>query len=87
MTHHLMVKFKIVANYITSLLKVVLVKKKSNNKWSLWVHHSDLKKACPKDAYPLPNIDKMIDNSSGFKLPLFLDEYSKYNQILMDCFT
>lgn len=35
MTHHLMVKFKTVANYITSLLKVVLVKKKSNNKWSL----------------------------------------------------
>ncbi|GAU19534.1 hypothetical protein TSUD_303470 [Trifolium subterraneum] len=32
--------------------------------------------ACPKDAYPLPNIDKLVDNSSGFKLLSFMDAYS-----------
>ncbi|GAU34117.1 hypothetical protein TSUD_65960 [Trifolium subterraneum] len=39
--------------------------------------------ACPKDAYPLPNIDKLVDNSSGFKLLSFMDAYSGYNQIKM----
>ncbi|GAU25844.1 hypothetical protein TSUD_31080 [Trifolium subterraneum] len=38
--------------------------------------------ACPKDAYPLPNnnINKLVDNSSGFKLLSFMDVYSGYNQ-------
>ncbi|KEH15926.1 hypothetical protein MTR_0433s0050 [Medicago truncatula] len=40
--------------------------------------------ACPKDAYPLPNIDKLVDNSSGFKLLSFMDAYFGYNQIPMD---
>ncbi|GAU35417.1 hypothetical protein TSUD_375070 [Trifolium subterraneum] len=39
--------------------------------------------ACLKDAYPLPNIDKLVDNSSGFKLLSFMDAYSGYNQIKM----
>jgi len=29
------------------------------------VDYSDLNRVCPKDSYPLPNIDKLIDNSSG----------------------
>ncbi|GAU35488.1 hypothetical protein TSUD_384430 [Trifolium subterraneum] len=41
------------------------------------------RKAYPKDAYPLPNIDKLVDNSSGFKLLSFMDAYSGYNQIKM----
>ncbi|GAU46466.1 hypothetical protein TSUD_402330 [Trifolium subterraneum] len=40
-------------------------------------------RACPKDAYPLPCIDRLVDNSSGFKLLSFLDAYSGYNQIPM----
>ncbi|XP_058722915.1 uncharacterized protein LOC131594725 [Vicia villosa] len=40
-------------------------------------------KACPKDAYPLPNIDKLVNNSAGFKLLSFMDAYSGYNQIPM----
>ena len=38
-----------------------------------------LNKACPKDAYPLPSIDKLVDGASGFKLLSFLDTYSSYN--------
>ncbi|XP_074376923.1 uncharacterized protein LOC141718437 [Apium graveolens] len=35
----------------------VVVVKKSNGKWRMCVDYTDLNKACPKDHYPLPNID------------------------------
>jgi hypothetical protein len=70
------------AKYITWLSNVVLVKK-SNGKWRMCVDYTDLNMACPKDAYPLPNIDKLVDNSSGYKLLSFMDAYSGYNQIPM----
>ena len=44
---------------------------------------SDLNKACPKDSYPLPNIDALVDNASGCKMLSFLDAFSGYNQIKM----
>ncbi|GAU45958.1 hypothetical protein TSUD_301670 [Trifolium subterraneum] len=70
------------AQYTTWLSNVVLVKK-FNGKWRMCVDYTDLNRACPKDAYPLPNIDKLVDNSSGFKLLSFMDAYSGYNQIKM----
>ncbi|CAJ2666715.1 unnamed protein product [Trifolium pratense] len=45
--------------------------------------YTDLNRACPKDSYPLPCIDRLVDNSSGFKLLSFMDAYSGYNQIPM----
>ena len=47
------------------------------------VDYTDLNRACPKDAYHLPNFDKLVDNSSGYKLLSFMDAYSGYNQIPM----
>jgi len=47
------------------------------------VDYTDLNRACPKDAYPLPNIDKLIDNSSDYKRLSFMDANSGYNQIPM----
>ena len=47
------------------------------------VDYTDLNRASPKDAYPLPNIDKLVDNSSGYKIFSFLDAYCGYNQIPM----
>ena len=35
------------------LANVVMVKK-ANGKWRMCVDFTDLKKACPKDSYPLP---------------------------------
>ncbi|GAU10324.1 hypothetical protein TSUD_417530, partial [Trifolium subterraneum] len=58
------------AKYTTWLSNVVLVKK-SNGKWRMCVDYTDLNRACPKDAYPLPCIDRLVDNSSGFKLLSF----------------
>ena len=70
------------AKYTTWLSNIVLVKK-SNGKWRMCVDYTDLNRACPKDAYPLPNIDMLVDNSAGFKLLSFMDAYSGYNQIPM----
>lgn len=38
------------------LANVVLVKK-PNGSWRMCVDYSNLNEACPKDSYPLPNID------------------------------
>jgi hypothetical protein len=42
-----------------------------------------LNKSCPKDPYPLPSIDRLIDGASGYKMLSFMDAYSGYNQIKM----
>jgi len=44
---------------------------------------TDLNKACPKDAYPLPSIDWLVDGASRHNFLSFLDAYSGYNQIPM----
>lgn len=48
------------------------------------VDFMNLNKACPKDSFPLPRIDQLIDTTAGFGLLSFLDTYSGYNQICMD---
>ena len=47
------------------------------------VDFTDLNKACPKDSYPLPSIDVLVDSASGCKMLSFLDAFSGYNQIKM----
>ncbi|CAJ2673127.1 unnamed protein product [Trifolium pratense] len=79
---HLEANFISEARYTTWLSNVVLVKK-SNGKWRMCCDYTDLNRACPKDSYPLPCIDRLVDNSSGFKLLSFMDAYSGYNQIPM----
>jgi len=64
------------------LANVVLVKK-ANGKWRMCVDFTDLNKACPKDSYPLPSIDALVDSASGNKVLSFLDAFSGYNQIKM----
>ena len=48
------------------------------------VDFTDLNKACPKDSYPLPRIDQVVDSIVGHKLLSFMDAFSGYNQIKMD---
>ena len=50
------------------LANIVLVRK-SNNKWRLCVDFTDFNKACPKDCYPLPRIDLLVDVQDIF--PVF----------------
>jgi len=68
--------------YPELLANVVLVKK-ANGKWRMCVNFTDLNKAFPKDSYPLPNIDALVDSASGCRLLTFLDAFSGYNQIMM----
>jgi len=70
------------AHYTTWLSNVVLVKK-SNGKWRMCVDYTDLNKACPRDTYPLPNINRLDDVVVSNKVLNFFDAYSGYNQILM----
>jgi len=60
------------------LTNMVLVKK-ANEKWRMCVDFTDLNKACPKDSYPLPSIDALVDSASGCRLLNFLNAFSGYN--------
>nr|KYP76697.1 Transposon Ty3-I Gag-Pol polyprotein [Cajanus cajan] len=68
--------------YSTWLANVVMLKK-ANGKWQMCTDSTDLNKACPKDAYPLPHIDTLVDRAAGHQRLSFLDAYSGYNQIPM----
>ncbi|RDX82530.1 hypothetical protein CR513_36660, partial [Mucuna pruriens] len=68
--------------YPTWLANVVMVRK-ANGKWRMCTDYTDLNKACPKDPYPLPSIDRLVDNVAGFTFLSFMDAYSGYNQIRM----
>ena len=53
--------------------------KKSNGKWRMCVDFIDLNKACPKDSFPLPRIDQLVDSTTRHKLLSFMDAFSGYN--------
>jgi hypothetical protein len=61
----------------------VLVKKE-NGKRRMCVDFTDLNKACPKDSFPLPWMDILVDSTSGQELLSFMDAFSGYNQIHMN---
>ncbi|XP_065049759.1 uncharacterized protein LOC135679706 [Musa acuminata AAA Group] len=42
-----------------------------------------LNHACPKDCYPLPRIDQLVDATAGHARLSFMDAFSGYNQIRM----
>ena len=65
------------------LANVVLVKK-ANGKWRLCIDFTDINKACPKDNFPLPRIDLIVDATAGHELLSFMEAFSGYNQINMD---
>ncbi|XP_030963996.1 uncharacterized protein LOC115985174 [Quercus lobata] len=70
--------------YYPDWLANVVMVKKANGKWRMCVDFTDLNKACPKDSYPLPRIDQLVDSTAGHKLLSFMDAFSGYNQIRMD---
>ena len=68
--------------YPNWLINIVLVKK-ANGKWRIYVDFTDLNKACSKDSFPLLRIDQLVDSTAGHKLLTFMDAFSGYNQIKM----
>jgi len=47
------------------------------------IDYTNLNKACPKDAYPLSNIDRLVDETADNRILSSLDAFSGYNQIPM----
>jgi hypothetical protein len=47
------------------------------------IDFTNLNKACPKDEFPLPRIDSLVDAAASSELMSLLDCYSGYHQICM----
>ena len=58
----------------------MLVKKK-NGKWHVCVDFTDLNKICPKDPFPIPRINQLVDATGGHPWMSFLDAFQGYHQI------
>ena len=64
------------------LANTVVVKKKSG-KWRVCVDFTDQNKACPKDPFPMPRIDRLVDSTVGHLQMSFLDSFQGYHQITL----
>ncbi|KAL0405653.1 UNVERIFIED_CONTAM: hypothetical protein Slati_3879200 [Sesamum latifolium] len=64
------------------LSNVVLVPK-PGEKWRMCIDFRDLNKACPKDFYPLPRIDQLVDSTSDCELLSMMDASQGYHQIML----
>jgi len=47
------------------------------------VDYRDLNRASPKDNFPLPHIDILVENKANFSMFSFMDGFLGYNQIKM----
>jgi hypothetical protein len=65
----------------TWLSPPVMVEKKDTKIYRMCIDFTALNKHCPKDYFPLPRIDQIIDSTVGCEHLSFLDAYSGYNQI------
>jgi hypothetical protein len=87
-------KWRSTAKEISKLLKVGFVKEVIHTKWvanpvlvpkkntkvtCMCVHYTGMNKAGPKDPFPLPCIDQVIESTTGSELLCFLDAYSGYH--------
>ena len=50
--------------YYTDWLANVVMVKKANGKWRMCIDFTDLNKACPKDSYPFPRVDVLVDSTA-----------------------
>ncbi|KAL3518677.1 hypothetical protein ACH5RR_021266 [Cinchona calisaya] len=56
---------------------------KPDSSWQMCQDFTNLNKACPKDSYPYPRIDTVVDSFVGFYILHFLDAFKVYHQIYM----
>jgi hypothetical protein len=65
----------------TWVSNLVIIPKKNTNVRRVCVNYTSLSKHCPKDPFPLPHIDQIIDSTAGCARLFFLDAYLGYNLI------
>jgi hypothetical protein len=65
------------------IFNIVPVEKKNTGKIWVCIDFHNLNKATPKDEYPMPITDMLINNASGHRIISFLDGNASYNQIFM----
>ena len=70
--------------YYPDWLPNVVMVKKANRKWRICVDFTELNKACPKDSYPLPWVDILVDSTARHQLLSFMDAFFGYNRIKLD---
>ncbi|RDX87806.1 Retrovirus-related Pol polyprotein, partial [Mucuna pruriens] len=75
--------FLVVANYPQWVANIVPVPKK-DGKVRMCVDYRDLNKANPKDNFPLPHIDVLVDNTAQYAFFSFMDGFSRDQSILDD---
>ena len=57
--------------------------KKKNGKWRVCVDFTNLNKACPKDLFPMPKIDRLVDATYEHPRMSFLDAFQEYHQMAL----
>ena len=65
-------------HYPDWLANTIIVRKKNGKRW-VCIDFTDLNKACPKDSFPLPHIDMLVDATTGHELLSFMDAFLGYN--------
>ena len=70
------------ARYVEWLSNIVPVLKK-NGKLRVCIDFRNLNTATPKDEYPMPIANVLVDGVAGHKLLFFMDGHSCYNQIFI----
>lgn len=53
----------------------------ANGNLYICIDFHDLNKTYPKDDFPLPNIDILVDNTMGYEILSLIDGFSSYNKI------
>lgn len=62
--------------YYPEWLANIVMVKKSNRKWCMCIDFTDLNRACPKDSFPRPKIDQLVDSTAGHELLNFMDTFT-----------
>ena len=70
--------------YYPDWLANVVMVKKANGKWRMYVDFTNLNRVCPKDSYPFSQIVVLVDSTIRHRLLSFMDAFYGYNQIKLD---
>jgi hypothetical protein len=69
--------------YVEWVSIIISMEKKNTDKIWVCIDFRNLNKATPKDEYPMPIADMLINNASGHRVLSFLDGNPGYSQIFM----